>query len=123
MAGAATPRPFAALFLSFRSKSRSRACPAGRAPLRRVKPWWGIWLVVLVCAGVAWCPSSPSAPEGLSSFRGRRRSLGAVPGVLVAAADPEKVIGLRPPTGRTDTPRCVRVAVTLAIDLPVFGVV
>ena len=42
---------------------------------------------------------------------------------MVAAADPEKVIGLRPLTGRTDTPRCGRVLVTLVTDLPVFGVV
>ena len=38
---------------------------------------------------------------------------------MVAAADPEKVIGLRPLTGRTDTPRCGRVVVTLVSDLPV----
>ena len=42
--------------------------------------------------------------------------------VRVAAADPGKVIGLRPLTGRTDTPRCGRVLVSLVSDLPVCGV-
>jgi len=75
-----------------------------------------------VCAGVAWCPFSPSAPKGYH-FSGVGGGAWVGGWVRCAAADPGKVIGLRPLTGRTDTPRCVRVQVTMVIDLPVFGVV
>ena len=57
------------------------------------------------------------------TFSGSAAELGCRSPALFAAADPEKVIGLRPPTGRTDTPRLRKSLVTLVIDLPVFGVV
>ena len=60
-------------------------------------------------AGLRWgCVVSvlPVGARGAIAFPGSAAELGCSARVVCAAADPEKVIGLRPPTGRTDTPRC-----------------
>ena len=86
-----------------KARSRTRTAASGEGS-SRLTGWAG-------CVRPAWWLGRvryPRRRRRQAPSRGRRRSL--VCGLFAyAAADPEKVLGLRPPTGRTDPSPCAGV--------------